>query len=450
MLLEYYFFIIPAILSAVIIFFICLFNSKANILFLSLTVYWGTLFAIEIGFTLKAVQVFSIFAFISLLFMALFRDKTIFRFQVSYYFPFLLFIFTVLLSLINSSGVESIRLLINYLWLQLTAFVLAVSIKSENFLKKVINFSFLSCFITVLIGYFEQIGTYTGFYDPFQYFDTNSIFINFYGPILRMSPGTFANEYGEILQTNAIMITTYLILGKNLINSKERLLYSVFLFLLLCALILNLTRISWIAYIIVLILLMFIARIKLNNSTGSSTTWILLFLGIIFMLIVVYIAGLTFINTNLITIIFQRFEEFSSLTSYTAGLRLEAWKYAWEQFLENPLIGIGFGSMVETHNVFLQLLAGTGIIGTIAFYFMLGFIFWIVIKTIKRSKSEFLKITNTGLLLSLVGCFIFDLTNHGIHHFVLWFLIGLILASDLMERKSIKRLTGINKTITML
>ena len=236
MLPEHYFIIIPAIILAVIVFGICLFNSKINILFLALTVYWGTLLCMEIGFTLKAVQVFTVLGLISLIFRELLFVKnrhafSLFRLPVSYYLPFLLFIFIALLSLINSSGTESIRLLINYLWLQLTAFILVATIKSENFLKKVINVSFLSCFITILIGYFEQIGYYTGLYDPFQYFDTNSVFTAFYGPILRMSPGTFANEYGKILQTNAIMITTYLILGKKLINTKERFIYSIFLFL---------------------------------------------------------------------------------------------------------------------------------------------------------------------------------------------------------------------------
>src|SRR5699024_9890163 len=57
--------------------------------------------------------------------------------------------------------------------------------------------------------------------------------------------------------------------------------------------------------------------------------------------------------------------------------RSELWEHAWNLFLNNPLKGIGWGEFketvigsvtehteMETHNIYLQLLSETGLIGT--------------------------------------------------------------------------------------
>ena len=398
----------------------------------SLTLYLGTLLSLQTGFTLKLVQVFSVIALIALLFNALSGGKKVFRIPVYYYLPFLLVILSASLSLINSEGIEGLRILINYLWLQLTAFVLISAIESESLLKKAINFSFLSCIITMIFGYFQQIGYYTGIYNPMDYVGIHSTFVDFYGPVLRMSPGTFANEYGEILQTNAIMITTFLILGQNVISRMEKITYSMFLFFLICSLCINLTRVSWLSYSFILILLLLISKLKFR-------TWVLILSTTAITITAAYMFVKLFIDTNLITLILQRFDEFNYLTEYSAGSRLELWEEAFNSFMQSPLTGNGFGSMVGTHNIFLQLLSETGIIGTTTFFTMLGFVFYRIAKAVRKAKSEYLRITGIGIFLSLLGCFIFDMTNHGINHFVFWFIIAIGLSIDLIqnERKKI-------------
>lgn len=73
----------------------------------------------------------------------------------------------------------------------------------------------------------------------------------------------------------------------------------------------------------------------------------------------------------------ERFEstfEKESTRDESAQSRFDFWELAWDQFLENPIVGQGYHTFVErnpakldTHNYYLKLLAEQGIIGFIIF-----------------------------------------------------------------------------------
>jgi hypothetical protein len=48
----------------------------------------------------------------------------------------------------------------------------------------------------------------------------------------------------------------------------------------------------------------------------------------------------------------------------------------------------------------------------------------------KKAKDIFFSFLSKSIFYSLIGCLIFDLTNHGIYHFILWTIIGLGLATE--------------------
>jgi hypothetical protein len=58
--------------------------------------------------------------------------------------------------------------------------------------------------------------------------------------------------------------------------------------------------------------------------------------------------------------------------------RLEVWAEYWSRFLDSPIRGIGLGTgwaqtgFQEPHNIWLQLLAETGVIGLLGFLFLVG------------------------------------------------------------------------------
>ena len=47
----------------------------------------------------------------------------------------------------------------------------------------------------------------------------------------------------------------------------------------------------------------------------------------------------------------------------------------------------------------------------------------------RKIKDPFLKNTQLSLFIAYLGCIAFDLTNHGVVHFVFWFVIALGLAT---------------------
>ena len=73
--------------------------------------------------------------------------------------------------------------------------------------------------------------------------------------------------------------------------------------------------------------------------------------------------------------------------------RLELWNYAFKSFIENPILGTGIGTLYEGkkeiggvhnyHNIFLQILAQTGVIGISIFLF---WTFWLVFTSWQNVK----------------------------------------------------------------
>lgn len=425
--------IIP--LSILIVFFLK--SPKNCLIFIVLFIYTGLLFSINIGFTFKASQIFSILCFIAIIFQFLAGNKKVIQIPINYYFPFLIFFIPIFFSLINISydlffkeSGGGFRLLFNYIILQIMLFVISNTIKSKDDLKLIINISFVSCFITLVFGFYQQIGYYCGWYDPIKYIGIHSTFADFYGPFLRFSPGTFANEYGKILQTVSILLIVYLVLLRNEISVKVKVIYFFLLIIIFIAFILNATRTSWFILFFLSLIVLFKTKIKLKT----------LFFILLFLVIVVggiFQFSIKLLNLDIFQIINQRFIELSDLFYYSTGTRIENWKYSLEEFQKHPFIGNGWGGFVETHSVPIQLLAETGLIGFFTFYGMVFFILKKGFSNIKLSQDHYIKVTSIGVFLALIGCLIYDLVNHGIHHFVFWFLTGLILAIDRINIRNI-------------
>lgn len=93
-------------------------------------------------------------------------------------------------------------------------------------------------------------------------------------------------------------------------------------------------------------------------------------------------------------IVFSRFifDHNESVRDLSSG-RTELYKIAIELFLANPIQGIGYGCFAwfadkGTHNVYLQLLCETGIVGFLLFILILLVNFFESLKTIKFANGE--------------------------------------------------------------
>ncbi|WP_461202965.1 O-antigen ligase family protein [Enterococcus sp. N342-3-1-2] len=117
----------------------------------------------------------------------------------------------------------------------------------------------------------------------------------------------------------------------------------------------------------------------------------------IFILFLIISGSIIFYNTEYFQIILEKFDQLNDSGDLTNG-RLELWKYTFTLFKEAPIIGAGFGVVrsvfnMETHNIYLQLLGETGIVGFILF---LALFILFLKNSLKKYKSK-----NHAILISL-------------------------------------------------
>lgn len=410
-----------------------------------LGLFTGVLSSVPVGFTFKSPQ---LFALLGLLAWGLARLRGIGRagFPWHWALPFCAFLVTMLPSfwMVDRGGLglgegdSSLRLLLNYSLLQLFALLLLLETDSFERVLNLLRLAWISCLASLLFGFGQQIGFYLGIYDPFAWVGRHSSIIDFYGPFLRLAPGTFANEYGEILQTVGLLLTGWIFLvprGPELsavaasvpgqtASRPRRWGATLLLFGVMLGLVINFTRASWLVYAAGSFVLLVAARLRLRALLGLSL------LGGLALSLLLWLSQVVLAASVLLSV-GQRFGELSQLRSSSAGQRLQTWQLAWEAFTSSPWIGNGWGRFAETHNVPLQLLAETGILGFLGFYGLMAWCLLTMYRAWSRpqpGQDPRLRPLLLSFMIALLGCLAFDLTNHGLYHFVLWFCVAMGLA----------------------
>lgn len=406
------------------------------------SVFFGVLTAVPVGFTLKAPQFFSLLGLMvhalqpyitpTAAASAVSRPLARPAFPLRWCLPFGLFALSLLPSFYGLSASEAslsadhspIRLLFNLGFLYLFTLFMLLRIRSPQALLRAVYWGIFSCALSLGFGFLQQVAFYMGRYNPFAYVGKHNSIVDFYGPFLRFAPGTFANEYGEILQTMgffAFMLLYYPKAKESVTARKHRPLLMVFLASVVIALVLNFTRASWIVFAVGILIQMIYARFSVLRLAGIAIA------GGAVLGVLLYVSQQV-LEVSLLLQIGARFEELGSPQAHSAGQRLATWALAWDAFLKAPVWGQGLGKFVVTHNVPLQLLAESGVVGFVGFY---GLMTWCLQKCLwayRNTQTLLLKQIVFTSGLGILGCLAFDLTNHGVYHFVLWYCIGLGLA----------------------
>ncbi|MGV3523925.1 MAG: O-antigen ligase family protein [Candidatus Sericytochromatia bacterium] len=391
---------------------------------LMLTLFTGILTAVPIGFTLKAPQALTLLGLAAWVLQCL-RQRQVPVFPWHWALPFTVCLLSFLPSFwaVDRSALSlgeaesSLRLLINYAWLQLLTLLILLEARTPQRIWRLLMLALASLAASLVFGLGQQAGFYLGVYDPFAYVGQHGSIVDFYGPFLRLSPGTFANEYGEILQTGGMLLVGLAFL----IPGQQRWRWWGPLAAVMAALVINFTRASWLVFAVGAFVLLVAAGLRLRALLTVA------FLGGAVLALLLWLSQIL-LAASLLLSVGQRFGELGQVQSHSAGQRLETWQMAWQAFLEAPWFGNGWGQFTQTHNVPLQLLAEVGIIGLLGFYGLMVWCVAVMFGAWRRASDPALKGLQLTLLMALLGCLAFDLTNHGIYHFVLWFCIGLGLA----------------------
>lgn len=123
-------------------------------------------------------------------------------------------------------------------------------------------------------------------------------------------------------------------------------------------------------------------------------------LSLLVLFIVISLSNYTEIGRILFARILESFNDIAEGQDITSN-RTNLWIHAWNVFLQNPLFGIGWGNFndsiigavtvytkMDTHNIYLQLLSETGIIGTTLILLPLFSTYAYTLKVARTIKSN--------------------------------------------------------------
>lgn len=160
-----------------------------------------------------------------------------------------------------------------------------------------------------------------------------------------------------------------------------------------------------------------------ENSVQSKTVSILVITSLI--LFFFYRIYLNYANDLAI------YDRLISMTEGNDAGRNRLNKYAWEIFLDSPFIGFGsvgfthemhlrFGEDRTVHNLYYYILATTGIMGAIPFFYFLGYM---TIKSLKIIRKHVLPTILMVFILLLVSK-----TGGVLTYSLIWYLFAVVLA----------------------
>lgn len=197
-------------------------------------------------------------------------------------------------------------------------------------------------------------------------------------------------------------------------TSKYKIYLYLALFILVVVVIFSGYRLLWVLTAFSIFLITLIKAIKLKNAVYFVKK-----LFIFIFLLVIVILLIKFIFPSRFEILLNRFYQEVLNYDFTLTSRYFAWRTAITEFLAHPIFGVGLGDQfsfwgidsrgnnhyfeITTHNVILNYLYQTGLVGFLIFLFFQFNIFSVLIECIKKTNYSFLII---GFFVGLLSYFI--------------------------------------------
>ena len=243
-------------------------------------------------------------------------------------------------------------------------------------------------------------------------------------------------------------------------TAKKRLIYSVFFVINLTAAVATMSRGPLLTIAVACPVLLAVSYFKAKRLHVSSAKRFVKG----FVLVIVPLAILVIIGSGFFLQVGERFEELASQQpTGTVLLRLSLWKAAWQGFLLDPITGIGIGNFrlidvylphlrfdphryylvgMSFHNVFLQYLSETGILGATALLLLVFNVFITGRRTMRHSGASH---DMAAVASVYISSFIFAIT---VFYMRAWtwgqegYILALILALLARQRKLSQRIGG--------
>lgn len=266
-------------------------------------------------------------------------------------------------------------------------FVVAETLNSKQRLKNILSILFLSSLVLGIDGIYQYF-TRKDFIRNRPVIFTDRIYASF------ATPNAFGCYLSVII---SFIITSFC---KKITFKLSRFLYGGLFILLFVCLVLTVSRGAWFAFL------------------GSA----------LFLSIWIHILGVIFLSLGIIIAIIQpfcppfikeRLANFFILTDAGSIDRKFIWQAGWKMFISNPWLGVGLGtfmfnfkkyiaedyqySAAYAHNCYLQMASEMGLIGLLAFLFILGLFFYRGIKILNKGERNFYWYTLLACLSAIIG-----------------------------------------------
>jgi O-antigen ligase len=237
--------------------------------------------------------------------------------------------------------------------------------------------------------------------------------------ITRMTIGTSSPIPISIVLGEGFLIAWYYLISEK--GKYNLLLYTVMLGLIGYALLLTNTR-STLIGVVLSMLFSFIAGKGIFSFKAYNKMLAMLVLSVMGVFIIVVT------NYDLVDRLFSGFSRIiTGNVGQSEGDRLEAWNYAFDMFLNAPLLGIGAGNFGQyyiayPHNILLELLSENGVLGLSTLIVILGY----GVKNILIIPNKYILLGAMLFLYNLVISQV-SMTMWMHKHLFLWLAICIIL-----------------------
>ena len=197
------------------------------------------------------------------------------------------------------------------------------------------------------------------------------------------------------------------------------------------------------AWVYLLFIYLSLLSILLDGGRSALLAYSILFIAVIFFnkeirlkLIFTYVASwLSFLSIVFLTGIAS---DGTNIARLTTSLRSDLWMHALKCWIENPILGCGFYQLgkyenlaAHPHNLFIQILSETGLIG----FSFLALIIFSILKNIswniKKNYFVIVAFISIGVELSLSGIHIYPIAQVGL----LWLFVFLLKNPEFQHAK---------------
>ena len=283
----------------------------------------------------------------------------------------------------------------------------------------------------------------------------------------RASGGTHPNIFGGI----SLGLTCITVIGVSFFWRKSALGVIFLLFgtlMGMIAVLLSGSRGSWVAALIVMLVVLVIYWNRLRSYVKSLALLMVAIIPIIGYQIPIVQTRMNQAIAETVTY-FQGIRGLAS-TDTPVGGRFEIWKAGWQMFEEHPYFGVGFNQYKATakrfvqagqweasinsidkhphaHNQLLDTLATRGVLGFLALSFLFGYPVLIFYRRISAGPMDTSRLGFAGLLLVVAyfSCGLTDVSLHfeeqiAVYSFAIATLFGRIRQKELLMEKSDQRL----------